>query len=639
MLSLKNHKGILLVLISFSALVILTNVLTQSVIFSGQTEDVALTNAVKKTKEREGVIRTFLTRAENTIDGLRKSDAFNLFLIAPSSKVNFETTALNIARTHQEIMNIRFLDPFGMETVRVSRNKPEDEPEVSLLPQLQNKSHRYYFQKAVNFPANQTWFSKLDLNVEHKQVETPYKATLRAVMPVTHEDEFKGILVINYFMKPLFDALFAVPLYHMILADEDGEILIHYDKNRNWSRYQDLPGLEADIPEVTTALQNETYRGTGYFSRKLELPVDNQLLLVLSLNKKYLAFQEKLFRKNLTYSAITTLIITSVFGFFLASLFKRFSTEYKTKEKNVAELSELNQKINSLLEKNKAYMDMASDGIHIMDHSGNIVTFSHSFSSMLGYSEEEILKLNVRDWDSQLLDGLQLDILNNITTEPLKFETRHKRKDGSFIDVEINAKWISVSGVHYLYASSRDITERKQMETELHKLATTDFLTQLPTRRIFDDRLSEELERFHRDEKQHISVVLLDVDHFKTINDTHGHSVGDNALKHIANTVSHGVRKIDLVSRFGGDEFGLILVGASEEAAFSYLDRIRSNIEKSPLVLESEIVPLSVSFGVTEVQHDDTDTLTILNRADQALYCAKKHGRNRVETFKGMNQC
>lgn len=111
----------------------------------------------------------------------------------------------------------------------------------------------------------------------------------------------------------------------------------------------------------------------------------------------------------------------------------------------------------------------ASDGIHILDENGNVMEFSESFSNMLGYSHEETARLNVMDWDSQIQKDKLIPILRKLMNEPATFETKHRRKDGSIVDVEINAKGIVLEGKHYLYASSRDISERKQAEADLLK--------------------------------------------------------------------------------------------------------------------------------------------------------------------------
>lgn len=118
-------------------------------------------------------------------------------------------------------------------------------------------------------------------------------------------------------------------------------------------------------------------------------------------------------------------------------------------------------------QKNSILLSSASDGIHILDAQGNIVDFSDSFANMLGYSREETANLNVRDWDAYIDQEQLVSLVNDLMASYQTFETTHRRKDGSLLDVEIHAKGIILAGKHYLYASSRDITERKQAEARL----------------------------------------------------------------------------------------------------------------------------------------------------------------------------
>ncbi len=131
----------------------------------------------------------------------------------------------------------------------------------------------------------------------------------------------------------------------------------------------------------------------------------------------------------------------------------------------------IEQAIQNESEKNEALLNAASDGVHILDEKGNIVQFSNSFALMLGYTHEETAKLNVVDWDAYIPMDELVDAVGRFIRQPATFETKHRRKDGSIIDVEINAKGVELAGKQYLYASSRDITERKALEAKLTESA------------------------------------------------------------------------------------------------------------------------------------------------------------------------
>lgn len=639
---MRSHSSLpklILILILFGALIIVTEFLTREIIIPDQTETVALTNAEQKTKEREQLLLNFFRDSKNTINSIRASQSFNLFLTEPKLyKERFEHLALTLANSQQDIMKIRYIDKEGMEVVRIDRNGIKGDAKIVERDKLQNKSHRYFFYDSIDKKADQIWFSNLDLNEENGRVEMPYQPTLRTVMPLSYKNEFYGILIVNYFIQPLFDTFANTPLYHSILADSDGEILLHYDKNRNWSRYTGNTNIYTDFPNFDDLLNHDTYQTSSYFTRKLALPSSQKLLLIFSLNSTYNTLQKSLSQKSFVYSSAITLFITVIFGFIFASVLNKFFTDYTNRGDYIEKLMDLNLRINNLHQKNKIYMDMASDGVHILDEQGNIVAFSHSFAEMLGYSDDETTKLNVRDWEAQLKPDEIAKAMASFGDESQKLETKHRRKHGEIIDVEINAKWITTSDGKFFYASSRDITERRRLEKELHKLANTDALTQLPTRRVFMEQLANELERYHRKQCDSVTIIYLDLDHFKKINDTYGHGVGDKVLIAVANILSDEIRKVDSVGRLGGEEFGLILTGTSSEMSVHFTNRIRKRIEECPILLDHDVIHCTASMGITTINALDTDIDKILERADKALYNAKHLGRNRVEVYEKLTQ-
>ena len=171
------------------------------------------------------------------------------------------------------------------------------------------------------------------------------------------------------------------------------------------------------------------------------------------------------------------------------------------------------------------------------------------------------------------------------------------------------------------------------LELRLREARDTDSLTGLWNRRAITASAKAELARIERCGTR-MSVVLLDVDHFKQINDTHGHHVGDQALCLVASTVLQHVRPYDVVGRWGGEEFLVLLPNTELGVAVSIAERVRTRIHTTSLALENgQHIQLSASFGVANAEPTDNETLdSLLQRADQALYRAKAGGRNRVCT-------
>ncbi len=167
---------------------------------------------------------------------------------------------------------------------------------------------------------------------------------------------------------------------------------------------------------------------------------------------------------------------------------------------------------------------------------------------------------------------------------------------------------------------------------ELERLATTDPLTGLRNRRVFFERLEEEVRRTRRYE-QGVSVLLLDVDHFKKINDTFGHPAGDAVLEALARSVETFARETDLVARYGGEEMAVLLPNTTEAGARALAERLREGVEKLEVPWEDKSIPVRVSVGVACLEGEREPADHLVARADRCLYAAKQGGRNRVVAY------
>ena len=176
-----------------------------------------------------------------------------------------------------------------------------------------------------------------------------------------------------------------------------------------------------------------------------------------------------------------------------------------------------------------------------------------------------------------------------------------------------------------------DITDHKILAQQLKDAAATDFLTGLPNRRHVMERLEQELARMQRDPHALAAVMMLDLDLFKAINDQHGHAMGDKVLKHFSQLLSNEVRKVDAVGRVGGEEFAVVLSGANTVDAMRFAERVRSGLAATPVCDGDLCITVTVSIGISAMLGSDASIDIPLSRADQALYLAKKRGRNRVE--------
>ncbi|WP_426125922.1 diguanylate cyclase [Pararhizobium sp. PWRC1-1] len=177
--------------------------------------------------------------------------------------------------------------------------------------------------------------------------------------------------------------------------------------------------------------------------------------------------------------------------------------------------------------------------------------------------------------------------------------------------------------------SHENITSRRLLEIELEKLAATDALTGLPNRRYFLDRANIEFEKVRRFHAK-VSLVMIDVDNFKAVNDTHGHAAGDEVLKSISRGCRDRLRQSDVLARFGGEEFVILLCDTNAVDAVFLAEILRKSVEEGPVKIDDGIIFVTASFGITQISSEDATIDTALARADKALYMAKRAGRNRV---------
>ncbi len=170
---------------------------------------------------------------------------------------------------------------------------------------------------------------------------------------------------------------------------------------------------------------------------------------------------------------------------------------------------------------------------------------------------------------------------------------------------------------------------QQQANKQLQNLSRTDHLTGLFNRGYWELRLIQEFKRFDRYE-QPSSLIMLDIDHFKKINDTYGHTVGDEAIRAVSRTIKEQVRDLDIPGRYGGEEFAIVLTNTNSDGACVFAERLRTTIEESTIYAEGHEIKFTVSIGIAELNEHLHDHRHWIEKADQGLYRSKETGRNRV---------
>ena len=178
-----------------------------------------------------------------------------------------------------------------------------------------------------------------------------------------------------------------------------------------------------------------------------------------------------------------------------------------------------------------------------------------------------------------------------------------------------------------------DATEHKRIETELHELATVDYLTQLPNRRHFTVQSEAQFARIRHVPRNHTAVLMFDLDHFKRLNDRWGHALGDRVLSHFGEALRAETRSSDLIGRIGGEEFAAVLPDTTTEQAIAFARRVQQRVDETPLVNDKTRIAVTVSIGIDRMRPTDAGAYQALSRCDTALYLAKERGRNRIEVY------
>ena len=285
-------------------------------------------------------------------------------------------------------------------------------------------------------------------------------------------------------------------------------------------------------------------------------------------------------------------------------------------------------------------IDSCADGVVIVSAEQIIAYMNRSASAMFGYQDEELVgqplsMLIPREYHAShaaLVDSFRDSQQGGRFMEGHRMRTFGRRAGGEAFPVSVSILKSGSGATAALVAIVRDITEQKAIENELAKLASIDTLTGILNRRSFMLRAEEECARSQR-HKHPMAIAMLDIDHFKMINDTYGHTVGDRAIRHVADIVGASLRKPDVFGRWGGEEFALLLPDTTEESALILAQRLRRDVEETPLRGDpsNELsIHLAISIGVAGFEESRGNLKEALNRADLALYLAKGKGRNRV---------
>jgi diguanylate cyclase (GGDEF)-like protein/PAS domain S-box-containing protein len=278
----------------------------------------------------------------------------------------------------------------------------------------------------------------------------------------------------------------------------------------------------------------------------------------------------------------------------------------------------------------------AREGILITDAGGNIIKVNDTFTTITGYSREEVFAKNPRFLQSgRQTDNFYKSMWSSLLQNKYwSGELWNRRKNGEVFAeiVTISAITDSDDNVQNYVALFTDITSIKEHQQQLEHIAHYDALTGLPNRVLLAERLQQAMLRCDLNNNQ-LAVAYLDIDRFKDINDTYGHSAGDEFLVILAQRIKNTIRKGDILARIGGDEFVVALVDLDSAIDCDRVLLDLLTISTSPIKVKDSILQTSASIGVTVYPEDGVDADLLMRHADQAMYIAKQNGKDQYHMF------
>lgn len=295
-------------------------------------------------------------------------------------------------------------------------------------------------------------------------------------------------------------------------------------------------------------------------------------------------------------------------------------------------------------------LENMTDGVYFVDKDRRITYWNKGAERITGYSKEmvtgsscadNILRHVNRRGEEMCISGCPLhETLKDGRIREADVFLHHA--DGHRLPVfvrisPIRGKDGEITGAVEVFSGGFKALCISEQVEQLRKEAMIDSLTDVGNRRFADMNLDNLINGWNRHQRD-FGLLMVDIDHFKRINDTHGHIVGDKVLKMVAKTLSHGLRSLDMVCRWGGEEFLVLLPNIRRPALARVAEKLRMLVEKSELRHQKKAVRVTVCVGGAVVRMNDT-VETIVNRADERLYTCKNHGRNRVEAEGESSEC
>lgn len=389
--------------------------------------------------------------------------------------------------------------------------------------------------------------------------------------------------------------------------------------------------IEDELVEVIAVIDPNRTAAGMQFAQFHEIPTYTNLVEGLQACKEY----PECIIYNLTHDDTIAKDVIKVFGD------KQVTNglEAKLFWQIVMKLKRVKEELESSQVQLNAIIYHAMDGIITFNDMGQIQGFNPAAEHIFGYLQADVLGESVQKLMPDLVENGDTEFINRFlqTREEALigvrgYEVSARRFDGERFPLELSTSEMMLNGHRYFICIARDITERKIVEENTKHAAHHDYLTGLPNRALFIDRLEYAISLAKRN-KYKMALLFLDLDGFKQVNDTLGHGYGDLLLKEVARRLQLLVRNSDVLARMGGDEFTFVLNNIESEGNAALVANKVIRALAKPFDLDGQICHIGGSIGISLFPNDSVDSATLLGQADEAMYLAKKHGKNTCKFY------
>ncbi|WP_428774113.1 diguanylate cyclase [Vibrio sp.] len=564
-------------------------------------------------REYQGLKQQF----DSTIRLLAQTQSLHdyIYLSNGFNKSRLQSDWALMVRNQKWYLDIRYLTVEGDELVRVGYIAEDEQIEMS--SEQDNATAREFFQFAQTLQDDQVGTLGIREGDEHSAGDT--KPSLKIMTPVLHSGVRKGYLVLNVDVGYLASKLIYSPNreYSPELVSSDGNYLTHELNNPLFSELanrghqltlkQDLPRTWAKMNSQPSGYLVENGEMTAF--NRLNISVDSRLFLIIHLSEQEIMQRYSRDFNDLYQEAIFVLLILVIFALPISS-----AAIYYHKRNIESQLARAALNGMSAM--------MISDRLH------RTVLVNGEFSRLTGYLPNQLVNKNVLKLllGEDKLDDL-LMIFEKVASKHLWEGEINFRSATTGSEVTAIMRIQAVMSkrnrnkVSYYITSLVDISDRKLLEQRLRTLSEKDSLTQLWNRRKFEAELQRMAKLTNRYPQVPCCLALVDIDHFKRINDEKGHDAGDRVINLVGNSMARQLRETDFVARIGGEEFAAIMPNTSLQEAGHALERLRLAIE------QDSHLGVTISIGYTDMTEDSTRSYKC---ADIALYESKTLGRNQL---------